>query len=98
MAILSLVGCPAFHPVSVVSPLNMSKITLDLAGNPDQQAVAYVLEGLQHSFRLGFQPASRLKAAKKNINPPPFRIPRSTRWLDVGLHVPFLQFRCQTYK
>ena len=65
VVILPLIGCPAFHPGSVVSPLNVSQFTLDLAANPDQQAVAYVLQGLQHSFRLGFQPARRLKAAKK---------------------------------
>ena len=60
------IGCPAFHPVLVVSPLNVSQFTLDLAGHPDRQAVAYVLDGLQHGSRLGFQPARRLKAAKKN--------------------------------
>ena len=53
-------------PVSVVSPLNVSQFTLDLAGHPDRQAVAYVLEGLQHGFRLGLQPACRLKSAEKN--------------------------------
>ena len=52
--------------MSVVSPLNVSQFTLDLAGHPDRQAVAYVLAGLQHGFRLGFQPARRLRAAKKN--------------------------------
>ena len=66
LVILRLIACPAFHPVSVVSPLNISQFTLDLAGHPDRQAVAYALEGLQHSFRLGFQPAPRLKPAKKN--------------------------------
>ena len=42
------------------------QFSLGLAGHPDRQAVAYALEGLQHSFRLGFQPAPRLKPAKKN--------------------------------
>ena len=75
MVILPLIGCPAFHPGSVVSPLNVSQFTLDLAANPDQQAVAYVLQGLQHSFRLGFQPARRLKAAKKH-KPSAFKNPK----------------------
>ena len=64
--ILLLIVRPAFHPVSVVSPLNVSRFTLDLAGHPDRQAVTYVLEGLQHGFRLGFQPVCRLKPTQKN--------------------------------
>ena len=35
LAILPLIACPALHPVSVVSPLNVSQFTLDLAGHPD---------------------------------------------------------------
>ena len=31
-----------------------------------QQAVNYVLEGLEHGFRLGFQPARRLRVTKRN--------------------------------
>ena len=78
-------------PSSVgVSPLNVSQFTLNLTGHSDQQAVAYVLEGLQHGFRLGFHllPDSRLP---RKINRLHFTIPRSlmitwpTRWLDVGL-------------
>ena len=64
--ILLFVGCPTFHPVSVVSPLNVLQFTLDLAEHPDRQAVNYVLEGLEHGFRLGFQPARRLRVAKRN--------------------------------
>ena len=61
-------GCPTSHPVSVVSPLNVSQFTLDLAEHPDRQAVDnyYVLEGLEHGFGSGFQPACRLRAAKRN--------------------------------
>ena len=61
--------------MSVVSPLNVSQFTLDLAGHPDRQAVAYVLEGLQHGFCLGFQPARRLKPAKEN-KPSAFQNPK----------------------
>ena len=64
--ILLFVGCPTFYPVSVVSPLNVLQFTLDLAEHPDRQAVNYVLEGLEHGFRLGFQPARRLRVAKRN--------------------------------
>ena len=52
--------------MSVVSPLNVAEFALDLAGHPDRRAVAFVLQGLQHGFRLGFQPTRRLKAAKRN--------------------------------
>ena len=65
LAILSS-GGPIFHPVSVVSPLNVAQFTLDLAGHPDQQAVAFVLQGLTHGFRLGFQSTRTLKSAKRN--------------------------------
>ena len=64
--ILLFSGCPTFHPVSVVSPLNVSQFNLDLAEHPNRQAVNYVLEGLEHGFHLGFQPARRLRAAKRN--------------------------------
>ena len=57
---------PMFHPVSVVSPLNVVQFTLDLAGHPDRQAVASLLQGHQQGFRLGFQPSRRLKAAFQN--------------------------------
>ena len=50
----------------MVSLLNVSQFTPDLAGHPDRQAVVYVLEGPQHGFRLRFQPARRLKPTKKN--------------------------------
>ena len=73
--ILLLIAHQVFHPVSVVSPLNVSQFTLGLAGHPDRQAVAYVLEGLQHGFHLGFHPARRLKPAKKN-KPSAFQNPR----------------------
>ena len=101
--ILLLIACPAFHPVSVVSPLNVSQFTRDLAGHPDRRAVTYVLEGLQHGFRLGFQPVRRLKPARR-INHPPSRIPRSLtiiwplRWLVVGSQAPSLRPLCPTYK
>ena len=75
IAILPLIGCRAFHPVSVVSPLNVSQFTRELAGHPDHHTVAYVLEGLQHGFRFGFRPARRLKGAKKN-KPSAFQNPR----------------------
>ena len=100
--ILLPIAHPAFHPVSMVSPLNVSQFTLNLAGHPDRQAVAYVLNGLQHGFRLGFQPARKLKPARKNK--PSARIPRSLmiiwplRWLVVGLQAPSHHPLCPTYK
>ena len=52
--------------MSVVSPLNVAQFSRDLAGHPNQQAVFYVLDGLQHGFYLGFCPTRRLRVAKKN--------------------------------
>ena len=37
-----------------------------MASHPDQQQVSYVLQGLQHGFRLGFHSAHKLKPAKRN--------------------------------
>jgi len=39
---------------------------LHVTRSPDRQAVSFVLQGLQHGFRLGFKPARRLNAAKQN--------------------------------
>ena len=49
-----------------MSPLNAAEFARALAGHPDQEAVTYVLNGLQFGFRLGFQPSRRLKSAKRN--------------------------------
>lgn len=68
-------GGPFLHPVSVVSPLNVAQFASDLVGHPDRQAVSFVLQGLQHGFRLGFKPARRLKAAKRN-KPSAFQNPQ----------------------
>ena len=59
-------GCPVFHLASVASPLNVTQSNRDLARHPNQQAVSYVLKGLQHGFRLGFCPTCRLWVAKGN--------------------------------
>ena len=59
-----------------MSPLKVLQFTLDLAGHPDRQAVTTnVLESLQHGFRLEFQPALRLKPAKKK-KPSAFQNPK----------------------
>ena len=55
-----------FSSCAVVSPLNVAQFRRDLAGHPNQQAVSYVLDGLQHGFRLGFRPTRRLRVAEKN--------------------------------
>ena len=44
----------------------MEEFSKELASHPDQQQVSYVLQGLQHGFRLGFHSAHRLKPAKRN--------------------------------
>lgn len=69
-----LLGGRTFHPILVVSPLNVAHFTLNLAGYPDQHAVAYVLQGLQQVFRLSFHPFGRLKVTKKN-KPSAFQTP-----------------------
>ena len=104
LMILLFSGCPTFHPVSVVSPLNVSQFTLDLAEHPNRQAVNYVLEGLEHGFRLGFQPARRLRSEPPTgINLQPSRTPISltniwpTKWLDLGLQALLRRSPCLTY-
>ena len=57
---------PTFHPVSVVSPLNVAEFAQALVGHPDLKAVSFVLTGLQYGFRLGFHPSLGLKPAKQN--------------------------------
>ena len=52
--------------VSVVGPLKVEKFSQELAGHSDQKQVSYVLQGLQHGFRLGFHSAHKLKPAKRN--------------------------------
>ena len=44
----------------------MEKFSQELAGHSDQKQVSYVLQGLQHGFRLGFHSAHKLKPAKRN--------------------------------
>ena len=44
----------------------MEEFSQELASHPDQLQVSYVLQGLQHGFRLGFQSAHKLKPAKRN--------------------------------
>ena len=56
----------ALPPVSSVSPLNADKLCRELATHPDQQQVAFVLQGIRHGFKLGFQSTHRLRPAKKN--------------------------------
>ena len=48
----------------MVSSLNVAEFARDLSGHPDREAVSYVLNGLQHGFRLGFQPTRRIKSNK----------------------------------
>ena len=50
--ILPLVS-PSFHLVSVVSPLEVAEFARELIELPDQEAVGYVHNGLQHSFSVG---------------------------------------------
>ena len=45
----------------------MEEFTKALAGHPDPQRVSYVLDGLQHGFKLGFhQFRLKLKSSSKN--------------------------------
>ena len=53
-------------PVSAVSPLKVDEFSRELASHPDQQKVSYIIEGLRHGFKLGFQASHRLRPAKKN--------------------------------
>jgi len=44
--------------VPVVRPLNVAAFSQELAGHPDQSAVAFVINGVRHGFLLGFSPHS----------------------------------------
>ena len=103
-SLLLSLGGPFFHPVSVVSPLHVAQFASDLVGHPDRQAVTFVLQGLQHGFRLGFQPTRSGLKQPNGTNHLLSRTPKLStiiwpmRFLDAGWQAPFLQFPSQTYK
>ena len=52
--------------MSDVTPLRVERFTRELQSHPNQIQVSYVLNGLRHGFRLGFQQHHTLKPAKRN--------------------------------
>ena len=53
--------------VSVVSPINVAKLALQLCNHPDRSKVEYILNGFRHGFWLGFHSNTiTLKSAKAN--------------------------------
>lgn len=64
----------ALPPVSAVSPLRYLQFSHELAAHPDHHLVSYVLEGIRHGFRLGFDHSSPLSSAKRN-KPSAFKNP-----------------------
>ena len=52
---------------SVSTPLVTQKWAYALQNHPDQAYVNYILEGLEHGFRKGFNRNSRLNSAKSNM-------------------------------
>ena len=63
---LSTLAGPALPPAHAVSPLHPEEFARELSSHPDQQRVTYVLQGLRHGFKLGFQPPLQLKPASRN--------------------------------
>ena len=63
---LSTLASPALPPAHAVSPLHPEEFARELSSHPDQQRVAYVLQGLRHGFKLGFQSPLQLKPASRN--------------------------------
>ena len=53
-------------PVPAVTPLQKEQFAWELRLHPNQQQVQFALDGIRHGFKLGFCPAQKLKAAKKN--------------------------------
>ena len=53
-------------PVYKVTPLVVAKFKKELANHPDASLVSYVIQGLEHELRLGFNHSVQLKSAKKN--------------------------------
>lgn len=45
---------PSFYPVLLASPLNVAEFAQSLLGNLIQETILYVINRLQHSFRLVF--------------------------------------------
>ena len=53
--------------VSVVSPINVAKLGLQLCNHLDRSKVEYILNGFRYGFRLGLHSNTiTLKSAKKN--------------------------------
>lgn len=55
-------------PVCQVSPLCLDQFQLELLNHPDRSVVNYVLSGIQHGFRIGFDTSAvTLKCASSNM-------------------------------
>ncbi len=71
--LLKLQGCiSSSNPVPacllpIVTPLQPVAWAHYLQDHPDQAFVDYLLAGMQFGFRIGFDPASKLRSAKSNI-------------------------------
>lgn len=57
---------PKLPSVADISPLNYNRFLYELQSHPDKQWVEFILHGILEGFKLGFNPAIKLKAVKKN--------------------------------
>ncbi|XP_031562499.1 uncharacterized protein LOC116298251 [Actinia tenebrosa] len=56
----------ALPPVSRVSPLNADLFTWELRDHPDRQRVNFIINGIRHGFKVGFNQIPSLLSARRN--------------------------------
>ena len=59
--------CP-LKPVSQLTPICVDRLEHELRHHPNPDRVAYVVQGLRHGFRLGFNHTIHLKSASGNMS------------------------------
>ena len=61
-------GCPSRHPsvTHIVTPLKLSAWRVVLSEHPDIQFATYILNGIEHGFRVGFERPRPLRSAESN--------------------------------
>ena len=61
-------------PKQIITPVNITTLTTALLHHPDQETVAYILNGLTHGFDIGSWRSNLLTTKKTEISP------RKCRW------------------
>ena len=56
-----------YHETDVQCPVAQERWHQELTPHPDKAYVDYILQGLKHGFRIGFNPKQRLTSASSNM-------------------------------